>query len=120
MIVTKVSKKTKFTIKEGLEYQLLTFCFIKKLNISLAERKALVELIINGSTPLKDFCKHITDLNIFKSLQSTRNALSKLEKSGFIIKSGRSRKSIEINPDCGIINKAVVLLDFQFLSHGTD
>jgi len=120
MIVTRVNKKTKFTVREGLEFQLLTYCFIKNLNISIADRKALVELIIYGPTPLKDFCTHITDLVIFKSTQSTRNALSKLERMGFIYKTGKSRKEIVLHPDCGVVNKPAVLLDFQFLAHGTN
>jgi hypothetical protein len=120
MIVTRVHKKTRLTLREGLEYQLLTYCFVKDLNISLADRKALVELIVYGPTPLKDFCTHITDLGIFKSSQSTRNALSKLEKMGLIYKIGKSRKEIVIHPHCEIINKPAVLLQFEFLAHGTN
>jgi len=120
MIVTRVHKKTRLTLREGLEFQLLTYCFIKDLHISLADRKALVELIIYGPTPLKDFCTHVTNISIFKSSQSTRNALSKLEKMGFIYKTGKSRKEIVIHPDCEIINKPAVLLQFEFLAHGTN
>lgn len=120
MIVTRVHKKTRLTLREGLEFQLLTYCFIKDLSISAADRKALVELIVYGPTPLKDFCSHITSLNIFKSSQSTRNALSKLEKMGLIYKTGKSRKEIIIHPGCEIINKPAVLLQFEFLAHGTN
>jgi hypothetical protein len=117
MIVTKINKKTKFSVREGLEFQLLTYCFINKYNISIAERKTLVELVIHQPAPLKDFCTHITSLTIFKTTQSTRNAISKLERMGLIVKQGKGKKDVTLNPECGVVNKPTVLLDFQFLAH---
>jgi hypothetical protein len=120
MIVTKVNKKSKLTYSQGIKYQLITYCFINGISLSDSDLDALVLLTIKGQVELNAFCKDLVEAGIFGSEQSARNVLSKVERRGFIIKEGRSKKTITLSEECGVINKDVVLLDFQFLCYNPD
>ena len=64
---------------------------------------------------LTKFCETISELGIFKSSQSCRNALSKAEKKGLIIKEGKNKKTISLNPDMNIQTEGTLFLDFKIL-----
>ena len=59
----------------------------------------------------------ITNLKIFKSPQSARNAITKAEKKNLLIKTGTNRKTISITKDIKIQTKGIVLLDFKILGN---
>jgi hypothetical protein len=54
--------------------------------------------------------------DIFSSIQSVRNCLTKAEKKNLIKKEGKNRKKIYISPDVNVFSKGNILLDFKFLS----
>jgi hypothetical protein len=64
---------------------------------------------------LTTFCEKISELKIFKSSQSCRNALSKAEKKGLIIKEGKNKKTISLNPAMNIQTEGTLFLDFKIL-----
>ena len=61
-------------------------------------------------------CKRACELNIFKTPQSVRNSLNKLEKKGILIKKGKNKKKLTINPDIGLVTSGNVLLNYNFLA----
>ena len=64
---------------------------------------------------LTKFCIYLTDKNIFKSNQSARNAVTKAEKKGLIVKNGVNKKTIKLNSDMNVQVDGVVLLDYKIL-----
>ena len=51
----------------------------------------------------------------FKSPQSCRNALSKAEKKGLIVKNGNNKKTIELNPAMNVQIDGPLFLEYKIL-----
>ena len=75
-IVNKVDKKVRMSKDMVIKYQILTYCFLNNIQISLSDLNCLLELSKLNSIELTKFCEHISSSGIFKSSQSCRNALS--------------------------------------------
>ena len=114
-IVKKVDKKIKVSINDTIKYQILTYCFFKKIQISNSDLMFLAELAKNDGIELTNFCSLLADKKIFKTTQSARNAVTKAEKKTLIIKNGTSRKTVNISDKINIQTKGLVLLDFKIL-----
>ena len=71
-IVNKVDLKLKININDTIKYQILTFCFFKKIIISNSDLEFLAALAKNPKMEISKFCILLTELNIFKSAQSAR------------------------------------------------
>jgi len=115
-IVNKVEKKIKVGREEVIQYQILTYCFFNNIQISMSDLNCLYSLSLMEDIELTIFCDKISELGIFKSSQSCRNALSKAEKKGLIIKKGKNKKTILLNPEMNIQIEGTLFLDFKILS----
>ncbi len=115
MIVNKVDKKVKMSRDGVIKYQLLTFCFLNDVQISISDLNCLTELAKLGSDELTSFCKLMSEKKIFKSPQSARNAIAKAEKKDLVKKLGNNRKRISINKSMNIQTKGTIFLDYKFL-----
>ena len=113
--VTKISKKIRTSLDQALQYQILTHCFFKGIQISNADLDCLSLLALLGEHELTDFCKIAVTNNIFKSSQSARNAVNKAAKKGLIIKNGKNKKSVKLSKEVKTNVKGIVLLDFKIL-----
>mgnify|MGYP003627113513 FL=1 len=113
-LVNKIEKKVKMSKGEVIKYQILTHCFLNDIQISISDLNCLHLLSMSGVITLTNFCKTISESGIFKSAQSARNALSKAEKKGLIIKNANNKKQISINIDIEI--EGIILLDYKILS----
>ena len=71
--------------------------------------------ICNSSGKISKFCVLLTELNIFKSAQSARNAISKAEKKNLVIKKGTNKKTIILNKNINVQKEGLVLLDYKIL-----
>jgi len=118
-IVNQVDKKVKMDKWGIVKYQLVTHCFLSTIQLSNAELNCLTILVLDGEQELTSFCNNIFEKKIFSSAQSARNCLAKLEKKGLIVKEGKNKKKIIINPTLNIHSTGNVLLDFKFLSVAT-
>jgi len=114
-IVNKIEKKIKVGKGEVIQYQILTYCFFNNIQISLSDLNCLYSLSLMEGIELTAFCEKISELKIFKSSQSCRNALSKAEKKGLIIKEGKNKKTISLNPAMNIQTEGTLFLDFKIL-----
>lgn len=120
-LVKKVDKKIKTTISDTTQYQILTYCFFNKIQISTADLSCLALLATLGTHELTDFCKIAVNNDIFKSAQSARNAITKAEKKGLIEKDGKNKKTIKLNGNLKVEVDDLVLLDFKILGqHETE
>ena len=54
-------------------------------------------------------------MDIFKSPQSARNAITKAEKKQLLIKNGINKKTISINKSINVQTNSLVLLDYKVL-----
>jgi hypothetical protein len=114
-IVNKVEFKKQVTIKDTIAYQILSHCFFNNIHISNTDLKLLTHLAKQKGVELTKFCIYLTDSNIFKSNQSARNAITKAEKKGLIIKNGVNKKTINLNTDMNVQIEGFVLLDYKIL-----
>ena len=118
-IVNKVDKKMKMNSWDIVKFQLLTYCHLNKILVSDADLECLTLLAIEGDQELSSFCNKANDKKIFSSIQSVRNCLTKAEKKYLLIKEGKNKKKIYINPLLNIQSEGNILLNYQFLSVGT-
>tara|TARA_R110002050_G_scaffold56705_2_gene127528 strand:+ start:2589 stop:2951 length:363 start_codon:yes stop_codon:yes gene_type:complete len=115
-LVNKIEKKIKMSKDEVIKYQILTHCFLNNIQISTSDLHCLHALSVMGKIELTEFCETIAVTGIFKSSQSCRNALSKAEKKGLVVKDGDNKKKIFINPKMEIEIEGIILLDYKILS----
>ena len=116
MIVNQVSKKVKMERQDIVKYQLLTYCYLEKINVSNADLDCLTMLAFNEEVELTEFCNNASDEGIFKTPQSVRNAVIKFERKGMIEKNGKGRKMIKLAPALNVQAKGNVFLDYKFVS----
>lgn len=115
-LVNQINKRVKMTKWDIVKYQILTYCYINKISVSEADLDCLTYLALEGDQELTSFCNKAYGKEIFSSIQSVRNCLTKAEKKQLIRKEGKNRKKIYINPEMNIFSEGNVLLDFKFLS----
>ena len=115
-VVNHVEKKAKITFNAAVQFQIITHCFLSGINLSTSEIDCLVLLAIEGEQELNVFCQKATTLKLFKSAQTVRNTIGKAEKYNLIIKEGKSKKKIYLNPNMKIQTKGNIFLDYKFIS----
>jgi len=114
-IVNKVNFQIQTDMDTCIKYQILTYCFFKNVLISNSDLKFLMELSKNNKIELTRFCNMLVDMDIFKSPQSARNAITKAEKKQLLIKNGINKKTISINKSINVQTNSLVLLDYKVL-----
>ena len=115
-LVNQVGKKVRMEKFDIVKYQILTHCYLNKINVSEADLNCLTYLALEGDQELTNFCNKAHTHKIFSSTQSVRNCLTKAEKKNLIKKEGKNKKKIFIHPDLNVYSKGNILLDFKFLS----
>jgi len=113
-LVNQVTKKVKMSLTSVVKYQILTYCYLNDINVTNSDLDCLTLLALEGETELTEFCNLGYDNDIFKSPQSVRNAITKAEKKGLVVKHGDGRKVIEISPEMSVQTTPPILLDFKF------
>ena len=113
--VKKVNQKVKTTLYNTVKYQILTYCFFNEIYINESDLNLLAELAIYNKIEVPKFCKILTEKNIFKSLQSARNTISKIQKKDLINKDIKNNKKIYLNREINVQSEGVVLLDYKIL-----
>jgi len=108
-----VEKKVVMPHRDIIKYQLITQCFINKVQASDSELNCLTLLGAYGECELADFCNSAVEEGIFKTSQTVRNFLTKAEKSGLVLKNGTSRKKILLNPELNVQTKGNIVLDYK-------
>lgn len=115
-IVNQVDKRVKMDRDEIVKFQLITHCYLNKISVSEADLDCLALLAMEGEQELTSFCIKAHGKEIFSSQQSVRNCLTKAEKKNLIVKEGKNKKKIYINPDIKVFSEGNILLDYKFLS----
>ena len=111
-----VEKRARVTRTDIIKYQLVTFCFFKSITLTKLDLDFLVELAIRKKVELNVFCKEIGGPGkIFSSPQGARNAINKAGFKDLVIKRGKNKKLLYINPDINLQVEGKIMLDYKFL-----
>jgi hypothetical protein len=116
-IVNKVDLKLKVSLDNTIKYQILTYCFFNNIVISNSDLQFLAVLAKNPNMEISKFSILLTTLNIFKSPQSARNAISKAEKKNLVTKKENNKKTVVINKAVNVQKEGLVLLDYKILGN---
>ena len=121
-VVNQVQKKVRMPKWDVVKFQILTHCYIKRINLSDSDLNCLTLLSFNSPIELTSFCYDASSEEewIFKSPQSVRNAINKAEKLKLVIKNPENKKQILINPDLKIQTQGTVMLDYKILGKPND
>ena len=123
-MAVSVEKVMRMSEVDIIRYQLLTHCFVNSLKLSESELACLLLLVRNGECDLSDFSQAASSISdtslkysevVFKTPQTVRNFLTRAEKDKLIIKTGTSRKKIQINPDLQIQSGGTIVLNFKMI-----
>ena len=114
-LVNKVDKRAKVSIDEAIKFQILTYCFFNDIQISLSDLNCLHLLSMAGNVEMTKFCNMVSEAGVFKSPQSCRNAITKAEKKGLIVKNGNNKKTISLNTDMNIQIEGPLFLEYKIL-----
>tara|TARA_R110000868_G_scaffold310786_1_gene571946 strand:+ start:3204 stop:3575 length:372 start_codon:yes stop_codon:yes gene_type:complete len=114
-LVNKVEQKAKVSIDTVIQFQIVTYCFFNDIQISNADLKCLAQLAKQGEVELTLFCNDVTDMGIFKSPQSARNAITKASKKDLVIKNGYNKKKITLSKILNVQTEGNVFLDYKIL-----
>ena len=116
MVVKRVGKKVRAKRDKVIKYQILTYCFFKNIKVSGTELELLTELSKNNGIEINELCEHLSVKSIYRTKQSARNAITKIEKKTLIIKNGDARKKrVYISEDLNIQVDDVIFLDIKVL-----
>lgn len=115
VVVNQVQKKIRMELWDIVKFQIAVHCHINKLQLSDQEIDCLSLLALYGNSELTVFCTEAIKQNVSGSTQSVRNALAKIEKKGLILKTGKSKKRISINPTMNVQTQGNILLDYKIM-----
>ncbi len=127
--VNLVDKKVAMTLEEVIKYQIITYCFTKKLTISDSDLECLTVLALVKKSELSNFCNACCDPEnkekdstlpfsrlIFKTPQTVRNCLAKMANYQLVIKKGSGHsKTVEINSELQIQTEGNILLNYKII-----
>lgn len=111
--VKLVDKKVNMKLSQIIKFQLITHCYVNDLTVSESDFNCLTLLGYLGESDLTEFCNIAASKNIFKTTQTVRNCLVKMERNGLIYKHGKSKKRISINPDIKVQTSGNILLNYK-------
>jgi hypothetical protein len=135
--VNLVNKQTQLNLLEIIKFQLITHCYINKITVSELDLDCLTYLGLMGTVELTDFCNQLAELRLKEKLktwtpssnspgrkpdaspQTIRNVLIKAEKEKLILKVGKGRKTVSLNPELKIQSSGNILLNYKFVHIGS-
>lgn len=109
-----VEQKVRMGLFDIVKYQIATYCYVKRITVTESDLDCLTALALSGENDLTEFCLLATQKRIFKSTQSVRNCLVKLEKYNLIVKEGKTKKKIYVNPEANIQTKGNIMTNYKF------
>lgn len=113
--VNIVKKSVRMHLDEIIKFQLITHCYIRSIPVSESDLGCLTLLGELGPSDLNEFCNVAASRGIFKTTQTVRNSLVKMERSQLIKKEGKSRKRISLHPELKIQISGNIMLNYHLL-----
>lgn len=116
----KIEKGLRLTRVQIVEFQIRTFCFLKKIALSESEINCLTGLAFAGQINFALFCTQSVEMGFFSSAQTVRNVLNKLIKMNMVLSNTGFKKKIVLNPGMEIQVDGNILLEYKFVCHDLD
>jgi hypothetical protein len=130
--VNIVNKQVRMDLDDIIRYQLITHCYINHIALSELDLDCLINLGKMGESELTEFCSIMAERRLEEKLktwkpsrpnerkpdpspQTIRNVLIKVEKDNLLLKAGKGRKKISLNPDLKIQLQGSVLLNYKIV-----
>lgn len=110
-----VEKKVTMELTEIVKFQLISHCYINKIELTQSDIDCYVLLGVSGISDLSEFCIVATTKNIFKTSQTVRNSIAKGVDNNIILKNGGQRKKIFLSPALNIQTKGNILLNYNII-----
>tara|TARA_R110002126_G_scaffold158322_4_gene305739 strand:- start:32911 stop:33324 length:414 start_codon:yes stop_codon:yes gene_type:complete len=127
-VVNKVQKSGHMNLWDIVKFQINLHCHLNAVNISDSDLECLTLLAINGETELTSFCNAACnederdkdfvlkkEREIFKTPQSVRNSVTKLERMSLISKKGRSKKKVSVDPKMQVQVSGNIFIEVKYL-----
>lgn len=128
MEIKKIDKKVRLeSLYDSVRYQIYTeLVFLRKQVLLDNDLLYLTLLAIWGEKSLKEFCNDVVTFQYGPEslldgvkhpvrVQSVRNRCVVLEKKGYVVKKGRGKKFIALNPAIPIQSNGSILLNYNFI-----
>ena len=126
-VVNQVQKNGHMDLWDIVKFQIRLYCHLNGISISDSDIECLALLAINGETELTSFCNAACEVDerdrdnilvhereIFKTPQSVRNSINKIENIGLINKKGKSKKKISVNPTMQVQAQGNIFVEVKF------
>lgn len=113
--VNVIEKRVVLDRTDIVRFQWRTHFFTKKIHVKDSLIECLARLSLAGTVNLLVFCEEIAGTDLFGSTQTVRNCLGVAERLGLIIKVGKKKKTIRVNPEINIQTEGSILLDYKFM-----
>lgn len=128
MIINQVEKKGELKLWNIVRFQILMYCYFNDVIIPESDLECLTLLALNGESELTSFCNAAcneeqkdrdSDLEfekeIFKSPQCVRNSINRIENKNLIVKTGKGRKKIYVNPEMKLQTSGNIFVNVKLL-----
>lgn len=127
-VVNQIKKSGIMKLWDIVKFQINLHCHLNSITISESDLECLTLLALNGESELTEFCNAACEPDernknhslsyeheIFKTPQSVRNSINKMENIGLLIKKGKSKKKISVNSSLNIQSKGNIYIEIKFL-----
>lgn len=126
--LNKVQQSGLMDLWDIVKFQIHLYCHLNKISISDSDLESLTLLALNDEAELTAFCnaaciedqrdrdhslKH--EREIFKTPQSVRNSINKLQNMNLIVKRGKSKKKVSVNPSLQIKSDGNIFVEVKLL-----
>jgi hypothetical protein len=113
-IVNKVEKRVKMSQIEIIKFQILTYCYFENINIDRPQLELVALLSMHGTQELQAFCTSIGQTSLYSNAQTVRNSLARSAEKGLVIKEGKHKIKVFVNPALQLVINDNILLDYKF------
>jgi len=103
-----------------IKFQLINYCFVNDRHLSPNQLKTLTYLAEWGDMNISDFCKEISDMEIYGSDQTVRNFILDCIKEGMVVRKGKGAKAklIEITPEAELLCEGNIVIKMNVYTDG--
>jgi len=126
--VNQIRKSGHMNLWDIVKFQVVMHCHLNKIVISDSDIECITLLAMNGETELTTFCNAACEVDekledsslayeheIFKTPQSVRNSVNKIENIGLINKKGKSKKKVSVDPSMNLQSNGNIFIEIKFL-----
>lgn len=101
--------------RDIIKLQVLLHCHLNKIHLNTNDLDYLSELAIKEETPLSEYCDWMVSSGLCGSEGSARQIVDGLKEKKLVLKEGKNRKVVKLNPLMKIQNKGNIMVEVTCL-----